>query len=124
MLGFGAMGEFALGQVPILPAYSPGVFIGDVAGFIKEQEKRSRERDREWQRDDEIRVQRRYDLLTALAGPEIEYSYRPQTKFASTPQTMGLTSDILGAKGKIKNYKLQKEIEAEEEALERLLMEL
>ena len=124
MLGFGTLGEFALGEVGIYPAYAPGVFIGDVAGFVKENERKSKLRDEEWKRDDDVRVQRRYDLLTALEGPEIQYAYKPQKGFASTPQTMQLAQDMLGAKGKIKDYKLQQEIEAEEAALERLFMEL
>lgn len=124
MLGFGAMGEFALGEVGIYPAFAPGVFVGDVAAFVKENERKSKARDKEWERDDEVRVQRRYDLLKALDGPEIEYAYKPSRGFKTTPQTMQLTQDMLGAKGKIAERKLQEEIEAEEAALERLLLEL
>ena len=124
MLGFGAIGELALGQVPILPAYAPGVFVGDVAAFVKEQERKSKARDKEWKEQDEIRVQRRYDLLKALQPPEVEYNYKPAKGFKTTPQTMQLTQDMVSAKGKIQDYKLKQEIEAEGAALERLLLEL
>lgn len=126
MLGFGAMGEFALGQVPIDPSYGPGVFVGDVAGFVRRQEKDTRkERDAGWQEENDAKAERRLQIAEAVFGDStpILWTGRPATT-AVTPQTMGLTQDIFAAKTKIRTLNEIAEEEEMEKQLEQLLLKL
>lgn len=126
MLGFGAMGQFALGQVPIDPAYAPGVFVGDVAAFVRSQEKdRRKERDEEWLGEQDWKNARREAVARAVFGESepILWTGRPATA-PVTPQTMGLSQDIFQAQTKIRTLQEIAAEEEEERQLEKLLLEL
>lgn len=126
MLGFGAMGQWALGQVPIDPAYGPGVFVGDVAAFVRRQEKDTRaERDKAWQEEGDAKAARRLQIAGAVFGESapILWTGRP-AKAAVTPQTMGLTQDIFTARTKIRTLNEIAEEEEMERQLEKLLLDL
>lgn len=124
MLGFGAMGEFALGQVPILPAFSPGVFVGDVAVFLKEQEERSkRERERD-EAEYAFQRERRLDIERALDGPPIDYKWTKKTNFYRSPNTLPLAADMVKAQGIMQQVMARRQAEEDEKQLERLLLDL
>lgn len=125
MLGFGAMGELALGQVPAFPSYGPGVFAGDVAAFTWQEKDRRKERDEEWQGAQDWKNARRETIARAVFGESepILWTGRPATA-PVTPQTAGLSQDIFAAQTKIRTLQEIAAEEEEERQLEKLLLEL
>ncbi len=124
MLGFGAMGEFALGQIPILISYAPGTFVGDVGVFLKEQEERTARERKRYEEDNRIIADRRADIERALDGPPIEYKFPKQKPLYRAPNTMPLAGDVVRAQQLMAQVRNQRQEEEYERQLEKLLLDL
>jgi len=120
MLGFASVGELTLGQVPI--EFPPQVYlVGDVGAFVEEQE---RVQKRRFKREQEERVSRRIAIEDAVYGPPIEFVWKGKPVKSKTIPTAELADVFVDAQAKRKLLAKQKEDEADEERLEKLLLEL
>lgn len=121
MLGFGAIAQFAFGEVP---NYEPLVFVvGDVSAFIKRQDENFKKQlDEERVRKERIRA----DLDLAIHGPPLELKYEPIQGIKTLPPIdVSEITQIMMQMDQQRQIRIKQNAEQEEEEdIENLLSQL